>query len=181
MNLENINAVRARIEEIHRRFIDDADPGILQSTLISGRPTFQSVLRDRMQLRPVCPAEIEGAIIRAARKHEVDPALVKAVIDSESGFKADARSPAGALGLMQLMPDTARALGVDPLVPEENIDGGVRYLKQQIERFGSIELGLAAYNAGPGNVLRYGGVPPFPETQNYVRKVLDRLQAYLDQ
>lgn len=115
---------------------------------------------------------------RAGSRYGVDPALLAAVASQESGFDSRAVSPAGAQGLMQFMPATARGLGVDPLDPTSAVDGAARYLSQLMEQFGSTELGLAAYNAGPGNVSRYGGIPPFPETQNYVRAVLSKAEAY---
>jgi soluble lytic murein transglycosylase-like protein len=125
-----------------------------------------------------CPSEFVPLIERAASKYGLDPAVIKAIISVESGFNPNAVSKAGARGLMQLMPSTARLLGVDPDDPEQNVDGGARYFRQQLDRFGSIELALAAYNAGPANVLHYGGIPPFPETQRYVADVLSRLSYY---
>lgn len=108
----------------------------------------------------------------AARRHRVDPRLVHAVITVESRFQAHARSRKGAMGLMQLMPATARDLQVtDPWDPAANIDGGVRHLRQLLDRF-DLRLAVAAYNAGAGAVRRFGGVPPFRETQAYVRQVL---------
>jgi cell wall-associated NlpC family hydrolase len=114
---------------------------------------------------------------RAGSRHGVDPALLAAVAQQESGFDASAVSPAGAQGLMQFMPATARGLGVDPFDPASAVDGAARYLADLTEQFGSTELGLAAYNAGPGTVRRYGGIPPYAETQNYVRTVMSKAEA----
>ncbi len=122
------------------------------------------------------PSPYDGLIQRAAERHDLDPLLVDAVIRQESGFRADAVSSAGAVGLMQLMPSTARALGVsDPFDPAANVEGGTRLLRSLLDRYdGRLDLALAAYNAGPEAVDRYGGVPPYPETQAYVDGILAR-------
>lgn len=114
-----------------------------------------------------------SATERIAKEEGVDPELVLAMMQQESGGKADISSAAGAQGLMQLMPSTAKGMGLDPTIPEENIRGGARYIRTQLDRFGTLELALAAYNAGPNAVRAYGNkVPPFPETQNYIANVL---------
>lgn len=121
-------------------------------------------------------ASVPMAAARAAERHDLAPALVDAVIRRESGYRPKGRSRAGALGLMQLMPATARRLGVDPLDPLANLEGGSTYLRMQLDRFGGhVDLALAAYNAGPSAVQHYGKVPPFRETQAYVAASLDRL------
>lgn len=107
----------------------------------------------------------------AARRHGVPEDLFLKLVQQESGFNPKARSHKGALGLAQLMPETARVLRVDPMDPYQNLDGGARYLMQQYRAFGNWRLALAAYNAGPGAVQKHGGVPPFRETQNYVRVI----------
>ncbi len=118
-------------------------------------------------------------IARAARRHGLPPALVKAVVRAESNFEPAAVSHKGAQGLMQLMPATAASLGVrDPLHPEENVRGGARYLREMIDRYGSWNQALAAYNAGPTAVDRYGGIPPYRETQEYVKRVLHYYRRY---
>jgi hypothetical protein len=116
----------------------------------------------------------DDLIIEAARIHDLDPHLIRSVMYIESGFNPRAVSPAGAQGLMQLIPPVARELGVrNPFNPRQNIMGGARYLRQLLDMHeGDIRLALASYNAGPGNVRRYGGVPPFEETQKYVKRIL---------
>jgi soluble lytic murein transglycosylase-like protein len=124
-------------------------------------------------------ARFDALIEQYAREHGISPELVRAVIQAESGFNPRAVSPKGAMGLMQLMPATARELGVDnPFQPEENIRGGTRYLAQLLARYNQdVHLALAAYNAGPASVERYGRVPPYRETQNYVKKITGATQA----
>jgi len=119
--------------------------------------------------------EVDNIIKKYSKENNIDENLIKAVIKAESGFNTQAKSSVGALGLMQLMPSTAKGLGVtDPFDPEQNIAGGTKYLKGLINRFdGRLDYALAAYNAGSGAVKKYGGIPPYPETQNYVKKVLD--------
>ncbi len=118
--------------------------------------------------------EILNIISEVSAKHGVNEKLVRALIKQESGFNPTVVSKAGAEGLMQLMPETAKALGVaDAKDPVQNVDGGVRYLKSMMKKYkGNLLLALAAYNAGPGAVDKYGGVPPYKETQNYVKNIL---------
>lgn len=116
------------------------------------------------------------AVDRAAARYGLAPELLDALARQESGYRPGALSPKGAIGVMQLMPGTARALGVDPRDPTANILGGAAYLRAQLDRFdGRVDLALAAYNAGPGAVARHGGVPPYRETQGYVVANLARL------
>jgi len=123
------------------------------------------------------PAEVAAAIQDSATRHAVPLALADAVAWQESRYNQAAVSPKGARGVMQLMPGTATTLGVDALDMKSNIEGGVAYLAQQIRKYGDLRLALAAYNAGPAAVDRYGDVPPYAETQNYVRTILARVAA----
>jgi soluble lytic murein transglycosylase-like protein len=127
-----------------------------------------------LALSAVRRAVYEPLIARHSEDHDLDPRLVRAVIQAESAFNERARSHKGAIGLMQLMPATALVLAVDdPYDPEQNLRGGTAYLKQLVDRYeGRLELAVAAYNAGPGSVDRYRGIPPYRETREYVRRVM---------
>lgn len=128
-------------------------------------------------LLPSPPAPRLSDVVRViARKHGVSQSFVKSIIAAESHFDQSAISPRGAIGLMQLMPDTAQEYGVDPTVAEQNVEGGTRYLRWLLVRYrkskNSLQRAIAAYNAGPGNVDKYRGIPPFRETRNYVKRVM---------
>jgi soluble lytic murein transglycosylase-like protein len=138
-------------------------------------PSAPAALAPAQPLVPViqAPAALDQMVQQTAEKHNVDPALVRAVISTESNWNASALSSKGAQGLMQLVPGTARQLGVgNAFDPAQNVDGGVRYLGMLLQRYnGDLKLALAAYNAGPSIVDRFGGVPNYRETRNYVEKV----------
>jgi peptidoglycan DL-endopeptidase CwlO len=153
---------------------DVGNPSVIRRVLPAGSASAVSGAAAGASLSGVPYADL---FTRAGSRHGVDPALLAAVAQQESGFDASAVSPAGAQGLMQFMPATARGLGVDPFDPASAVDGAARYLADLTRQFGSTELGLAAYNAGPGTVRRYGGIPPYPETQDYVRSVMSKAEA----
>ena len=159
--------------------------GVVHFTNVTWDARYKPVRSRSAGLRVVAPSgetqRFDGLIGLAARQHRVQPALVKAVIAAESNFDPGAVSVKGAQGLMQLMPTTAASLGVaDPLEPHENVRGGAAYLRAMLDRFGDLERALAAYNAGPTSVDHYGGVPPYPETQDYVQRVLTYYRHYHD-
>lgn len=174
-----VQGVLARMASIEARFGATLRPAATTTVDAGARSSFESVLGavlERPPARTAAPTGGYAALFdRAGEAHGVDPALLEAVAEVESGMDPTAVSPAGARGLMQLMPATAAGLGVeDPFDPAQAIDGAARLLRSHLDRFGSVELALAAYNAGPGAVSRHGGVPPYAETQAYVRRVLDR-------
>jgi soluble lytic murein transglycosylase-like protein len=136
----------------------------------------------RPRSSPPVDYSFDELIVRTARSFRVDPALVKAVVATESNFEITAVSRVGAQGLMQLMPETAREMGVlAPFEPSENLRGGVRYLREMLDRYGDTRLALAAYNAGPDAVDHHDGIPPYPETRAYVVRVLDYYRGYQSQ
>lgn len=166
-------------------------PGTASRTVVFlaslGRSTraFSAELADARARRtalslPTAPADLRDLIDRAARRSGADPALLTAIVAVESGFNARAVSHAGAKGLTQLMDTTARAMGVqDPFDPWQNLIGGARYLNSLLVRYrGDLRLALAAYNAGPSAVDRYGGIPPYQETQRYVVSVMQAFQRF---
>jgi soluble lytic murein transglycosylase-like protein len=172
----SIEAVLARVATLEARIASVSAPprGSVVPTPPAPAPPvpFEDVLRSTMT------GSYAPLFSSAGEAHGVDPRLLEAVAQVESGMDPSAVSPAGAQGLMQLMPATAAGLGVtDPFDPTQAIDGAARLLRRHLDRFGSVELALAAYNAGAGAVTRHGGIPPYPETQQYVRRVLDRLGA----
>ena len=154
------------------------DDGVAALTGSAGvGTTSAAALPDWASQLPPAGRKYVDEIAAAARTTGVDPRLLASVAWSESGFAPAAKSGAGAVGLMQLMPATARGLGVDPLDPGQALVGGGTYLAQQLQKFGGrVDLALAAYNAGPGAVRKHGGIPPYTETQTYVTRVLDRFQ-----
>ena len=169
--LQRITAIENRIQSLDSfAKKPDADFQKILDTTVESKKNPNSVTR----------SEIDNLITKYADKNGLDEDFVKAVINQESGFNPNATSHCGAMGLMQLMPSTAQGLGVkDAYNPELNIEGGTKYLKGLMDRFGNDKsLALAAYNAGPNAVKKYGGIPPYAETQNYVKKVLSKYDTY---
>ena len=161
-NTASMQAARSAAAEISQYFGHD-----------SVQSANAKILAANSHTRPASQEEIDQSIVMAAARHNVDPNLVRAVVKVESNFNSNAVSRKGAMGLMQLMPSTARSLKVkNPFDPDQNVDAGVRHLKQLLENYnGDVNLTLAAYNAGSGAVARSSGVPHYAETQNYVRRI----------
>lgn len=189
IDLSGISEVMQRIQTIENRF------GAHHS---GGAVNFQQTLQSEMKGDKVAPessqnlasggirafgekgkqraskSTVDAMITSAAKKYGVDPRLVSAVAETESDYSPGTVSDSGAVGVMQLMPDTAASLGVDPYNTQQNIEGGTKYLKNMLDDFGGdVRKAVAAYNAGAQAVKDYNGVPPYAETQNYVNKVLD--------
>ena len=154
------------------------DTSIKKYPLVSG--SYESVYPrlSSEEIAALMP-RINNAITEASKKYGIDENMIRAIIKQESSFQPFALSTSGAMGLMQLMPETAKWLSVDdPYNIEQNIMGGTRYFKDQLDAFDNVELALAAYNSGPNNVRRYNGIPPFLQTQNFVRNVMRYYQLY---
>ncbi len=158
----SMQAARSAAAEVSQYFVRESPKSANERIIAANSHGHQS-----------SPEEIDAAIVMAAARHNVDPNLVRAVVKVESNFNSNAVSRKGAMGLMQLMPSTARSLNVkNPFDPEQNVDAGVRHLKQLLESYGGdVKLTLAAYNAGSGAVARSAGIPHYAETQNYVRRI----------
>jgi len=173
INQSQYQSTLERIDEISR-FVNNVENFNRSVQEYKGK-VFSDVVRDLSAIK--LKFQFQKTVNEAARENNLDPRLVNAVIEQESGFNPNAVSEAGALGLMQLMPNTARHLGVkDPLNPHENVRAGTKYLSSLLNRYqGNVVLALSAYNAGPANVDKYQGVPPFEETKNYVRKIINKL------
>lgn len=179
-DLESYRRIVSRMEEIQgitERFqskppVQEGDP-----TSKKIESEFSQELDSKMkgifsQENDPTPKDLSSIIERESYKNHLDPNLVKSVIKAESNFKPNAVSSKGAIGLMQLMPGTADILGVEnPFDPEENIAGGTKFLADMMKKFGNPDMAIAAYNAGPGAVQKYDGIPPYKETKDYVKKV----------
>jgi soluble lytic murein transglycosylase-like protein len=183
---ESLNKVLQRISSIDQQSFGVQKKEEASSPTNAGfdstlnEASFASVLENSLKNLPPRANQwvVEDAVQQAGKKVNLDADLIKAVIQIESAGNSNAQSGAGAKGLMQLIDSTAAEMGVDqPFNPHQNVLGGAKYLKQQLQRFGgNLQLALAAYNAGPHNVVKYNSVPPFPETQNYVVNVINAYQ-----
>ncbi len=195
---ERMSAINAKMQSLQSRFSSETGnvrPGSLSQSQPLNQPSAVSFEKLLSTVQSAGAAsepsastvpysakekDYEGLVKEASLKYSIDEDLIRSVIRQESGFNPNAKSPVGASGLMQLMPETAKDLGVrDIMDPRDNMMGGVKYLRQMLDRYdGNKTKALAAYNAGPGNVDKYGGVPPFAETQNYVSNILSMYEGY---
>lgn len=157
-----------RIKQVNANIVKQTPQTSLQNALTEAAAVQANTAQ------PTSKSQILNVVSQISKKHGVDEKLVQALIKQESGFNPKAKSKAGAIGLMQLMPATAKNMGVkDPYNTVQNVEGGVKYLKSMLNKYnGNVILALAAYNAGPGAVDKYSGVPPYKETQNYVKNIL---------
>ena len=170
-NSSTMRAARQAAQEVDSMMVMPPAARNSGRSMVGSQPVVPGATAERQ----LSPAEVDKAIDEAAQRHGVDPNLVRAVVKVESNYNPRAVSRKGAMGLMQLMPFTARSLKVgNAFDPHQNVDAGVRHLKQLLESYnGNIELSLAAYNAGSGAVSRNGGIPPYRETRDYVKKITD--------
>jgi len=172
--LDKIEEIKHRIQTIESEYIQTISTHAQNSCSFVKQLSKDVIQSIRHPLTP----EIQSAIQQASQKHQVNQELITEIIRAESGFNPQAVSKSGAIGLMQLMPQTARQLGTqNPFDPTQNIDSGTRYLKTLLEQYeNNLPMALAAYNAGPSVVEKYKGIPPYPETKAYVEKIISRLK-----
>lgn len=194
MQIEGLNSIIHRIDELNMRFgintaanyqenvnktaatggVEQEKPQRLENGSFATELDKVMSMESRGAVGLNISGDTNSLIKEAAARYQVDPRLVAAVAQTESGGNQEAVSPAGAVGVMQLMPETAAGLGVNPYDKRQNIEGGAKYLRQMMDTFGGdVQKAVAAYNAGPQAVKEYNGIPPYRETQDYVNKVLD--------
>lgn len=194
MQIEGLNSIIHRIDELNMRFgintaanyqenvnktaatggVEQEKPQRLENGSFATELDKVMSMESRGAVGLNISGDTNSLIKEAAARYQVDPRLVAAVAQTESGGNQKAVSPAGAVGVMQLMPETAAGLGVNPYDKRQNIEGGAKYLRQMMDTFGGdVQKAVAAYNAGPQAVKEYNGIPPYRETQDYVNKVLD--------
>lgn len=193
MQIEGLNSIIHRIDELNMRFgintanyqenvnktaatggVEQEKPQRLENGSFATELDKAMSMESRGAVGLNISGDTNSLIKEAAARYQVDPRLVVAVAQTESGGNQEAVSPAGAVGVMQLMPETAAGLGVNPYDKRQNIEGGAKYLRQMMDTFGGdVQKAVAAYNAGPQAVKEYNGIPPYRETQDYVNKVLD--------
>ena len=193
MQIEGLNSIIHRIDELNMRFginttsyqenvnktaaaggVEQEKPQRLENGSFATDLDKAMSMESRGAVGLNISGDTTSLIKEAAARYQVDPRLVAAVAQTESGGNQEAVSPAGAVGVMQLMPETAAGLGVNPYDKRQNIEGGAKYLRQMMDTFGGdVQKAVAAYNAGPQAVKEYNGIPPYRETQDYVNKVLD--------